>query len=145
VDYKATDRDPIFTSSFWKELFRLAQVQLCMSSAFHPQFDGQTERVNQCLETFLRCFVHLCPKQWLRWIPLVEFWYNSSFHSALGRSPFEVLYGHSPRHFGITDAVASAVPNVESMLEERVTMLSAVRQHLLRAQQCMKAQADKNH
>jgi hypothetical protein len=47
-------RDRVFTNSFWKELFALAQVQLRMSSAYHPQFDGQTERVNQCLETFLR-------------------------------------------------------------------------------------------
>lgn len=57
-----SDRDPIFTSSFWRELFRLAQVTLAMSSAYYPQSDGQTERVNQCLETYLRCFVHSCPR-----------------------------------------------------------------------------------
>ena len=87
------DRDPIFTSQFWRELFRLAQVTLAMSSAYHPQSDGQTERVNQCLETYLRCFVHSCPRQWLKWLPLAEYWYNTSSHSALGRSPFEVLFG----------------------------------------------------
>lgn len=138
------DRDTIFTSSFWRELFRLAQVQLCMSSAYHPQSDGQTERVNQCLETYLRCFMHSCPKKWLSWLSLTEFWYNSSFHSSLGRSPFEVLYGHSPQHFGITDDIVSSVPDVTAMLEERAAMRAAVRQHLLRAQQRMKAQADKN-
>jgi hypothetical protein len=138
-----SDRDRIFTSLFWKELFRLVNTKLCMSSAYHPQSDGQTERVNQCLETFLRCFVHSCPRQWLRWLSLAEYWYNTSLHSSLNRSPFEVLYGHSPRHFGLTPPEASSVPDVDSMLAERATMLDLVRQHLLRAQRRMKQQADK--
>ena len=65
----------------------MAGTKLCMSSAYHPQSDGQTERVNQCLEAFLRCFVHSCPKQWLRWISLAKYWYNTSLHSSLNRSP----------------------------------------------------------
>ena len=138
-----SDRDPVFTSAFWNELFRLAKVQLCLSSAYHPQSDGQTERVNRCLETYLRCFIHSCPKLWLKWLSLAEYWYNTSQHSALGRSPFEVLYGHPPKHFGLSDAVVSSVPDVESMLAERATMVAVVRQHLLRAQQRMKHQADK--
>lgn len=129
-----SNRDPVFTSVFWQELFRLAQVELCLSSAHHPQSNGQTERVNQCLETYLRCFVHSCPRQWLKWISLAEFWYNTSFHSALGRSPFEVLYGHTPKHFGITNEVVSPIPDVASQVAERETMLAAVHQHLLRAQ-----------
>lgn len=68
-----SDRDRIFTSTFWRELFHLAQTTLSMSSAYHPWCDGQTKRVNQCLETFLRCFVHLCPKQWSRWVTLAEY------------------------------------------------------------------------
>lgn len=93
-----SDRDRIFTSKLWQLLFKLAGIQLRMSSAYHPQTDGQTERVNQCLKTFLRCFVHACPARWIQWLPLVEFWYNTSTHSALGRIPFEVLYGYPPRH-----------------------------------------------
>lgn len=122
-----SDRDPIFTSLFWRELFRLAQVTLAMSSAYHPQSDRQTERVNQCLETYLRCFVHSCPRCWIRWLSLAEYWYNTSEHLALGKSPFEVLYGCSPRHFGITDESVSPVPNVATMLAERTTMMAAVR------------------
>lgn len=57
-----TDRDNIFTSTFWKELFSLMGTQLAMSSAYHPQSDGQTERLNQCLEHYLRSMVHTNPK-----------------------------------------------------------------------------------
>jgi hypothetical protein len=60
-----SDRDKIFTSNLWRSLFTMAGVSLQMSSAYHPQSDGQTERVNQCLETFLRCFVHVCPTKWM--------------------------------------------------------------------------------
>jgi hypothetical protein len=84
-----SDRDPVFTSKFWQSLFKLAGTTLKLSSSYHPQTDGPTKRVNQCLETFLRCFVHACPKKWKDWLPAVEFWYNTSFHSSLGRSPFE--------------------------------------------------------
>lgn len=81
-----------------------------MSSAYHPQTDGQMEQVNECMETFLRCFINAAPSKWFK-LHLVEFWYNSSWHSALDRSPFEVLYGCTPRHFGI-DSV-DACPSLE--------------------------------
>ena len=96
-----SDRDRIFTSALWQELFNLSDTQLLMSSSYHPQTDGQTERLNECLEAFLRCGVHSCPKQWHKWIPLDEYWYTTSDHTALGLTPFEVLYGHPPWHFGI--------------------------------------------
>lgn len=59
-----SDRDRIFTSKFWQELFRIADVKLHISSSYHPQYDGQTERLNQTMETFLRCFVNACPSKW---------------------------------------------------------------------------------
>lgn len=94
-----SDIDRVFTSTLWKTLFSLAGVALHMSSAYHPQSDGHTERVNQCLETFLRCFVHACPHKLNDRVHLAEFWYNTSWHSPLNHSPFEILYGYSPRHF----------------------------------------------
>jgi hypothetical protein len=72
-----SDRDRIFTS-LWRELFRLAGVELRMSSAYHPQCDGQTEHVNQCMETFLRCFANAVPTKWFEWLHLAEFWYNTT-------------------------------------------------------------------
>jgi hypothetical protein len=59
-----SDRERIFTSTLWKELFGLSGAQLLMSSSYHPQTDGQTERVNQCLETFLCSFVQASPSKW---------------------------------------------------------------------------------
>lgn len=59
-----SDRDKIFLSNLWQELFKLADVQLRMSLAYHPQTDGQTERVNQCMKTFLRCFINAAPCKW---------------------------------------------------------------------------------
>jgi transposase InsO family protein len=105
-----SDRDRIFTSQLWKHLFSLAGVSQQMSSAYHPQSDGQTERVNQCMETFLRCFVSACPHKWCQWIYLAEYWYNCSLHSFVGYSPFEVLYGYQPKHFGIDAQVVCPVP-----------------------------------
>jgi hypothetical protein len=68
------DRDRVFTSKFWQLLFSLAGTALRMSYSYHPQTDGQTERVNQCLETYLRCFVHACPNRWSSWLSLAEYW-----------------------------------------------------------------------
>jgi len=68
-----SDRDRIFTSKFWSELFRLADVKLQMSSSYHPQSDGQTERLNQSMETFLHCFVNACPSKWSNWLSQAEF------------------------------------------------------------------------
>ena len=138
-----SDRDRIFTSQFWRELFRLVDVSLQMSSSYHPRSDGQTERLNQTLETFLRCFVNACLTKWSSWIALVEFWYNASSHSALGCSPFEALYGYPPRHFGISVLEDVVVPELSSWLQDHQVMSDLIRQHLARAKQRMKRQADK--
>ena len=133
-----SDHDRVFTSKFWQLLFHSAGANLHLSSSYHPQTDGQTERVNQCLETYLRCFVHACPSQWSRWLSLAEFWYNSSTHSALGRSPFEVLYGFPPRHFGLNVDELQDVPDLHDWMQQRELMQSVVKQHLLRANARMK-------
>jgi hypothetical protein len=109
-----SDRDRIFTSTVWQELFKLADTTLNMSSSYHPQTDGQPERLNQCLETYLRCMIHSCPNKWSTWLPLAEFWYNTTYHSALGKSPFEVLYGKQPKHFDLSEGVHCKAPELNT-------------------------------
>lgn len=65
-----TDRDSLFTSTIWQSLFKSLGVELHLTSAYHPQTDGQTERVNQCLENYLRCMCFTSPKRWHYWLSL---------------------------------------------------------------------------
>jgi hypothetical protein len=74
-----SDRDPVFTSKLWTELFSLAGVKLCLSSVFRPQTDGQSEVTNCILGVYLRCLAGDRPRSWLRWLPWAEFCYNSSY------------------------------------------------------------------
>ena len=128
-----SDRNRVFTSTVWQQLFQLSDTKLMMSSSYHPQIDGQTERLNQCVECFLRCTVHSCPKQWSKWISVAEFWYNTSTHSVLGKSPFEVLYGYPPRKLGIANLQLCTIPNLEQWLTDREFLSQLVKQQLLRS------------
>jgi hypothetical protein len=110
-----SDRDKVFTSLLWKELFKLASTELCMSSAYHPQSDGQTKCVNQCIEGYLRCFIHCCPTAWSKWLHLAEYWYNICDHSALKLTPFEVLYAQTPRHIDPNQDVI--VPELDTWIQ----------------------------
>lgn len=88
-----SDRDTIFISQVWNEFFKLQGVLLNKSSAFHPQTNSQSEIVNKSLDTYLRCMCCEKPTPWSKWIPLAEWWYNTSFHSAIKATPFEMVYG----------------------------------------------------
>ena len=88
-----SDKDTKFPSSFWKSLMAGLETKLLFSTTYHPQTNGQTERVNQTLEDMLRMHVMHQPKKWEDYLPLVEFAYNNGYQESLKMSPFEVLYG----------------------------------------------------
>ena len=88
-----SERDSKFTSNFWKGLFKEFETSLNLSIAYHPQTDGQIERVNQVIEDMLRMYVMDQPSRWESYLYLVEFAYNNGYHASLKMSPFEALYG----------------------------------------------------
>ena len=83
-----SDRDSIFTSSFWRELQGALGTKLNLSTTYHPQTDGQTERVNQVLEDMLRMYVMDNQVKWEEYLHLVEFAYNNGHYSSLGMPPY---------------------------------------------------------
>ncbi|GKE36301.1 putative reverse transcriptase domain-containing protein, partial [Tanacetum coccineum] len=92
-----SDRDSKFTSHLWKSLNQALGTQLDMSTAYHPQMDGQSERTIQTFEDMLCAYVIDFGKGWDRHLPLVEFSYNNSYHTSINAAPFEALYGRKCR------------------------------------------------
>ena len=92
-----SDRDPRFTSRFWKGLQLALGNRLNFSTSFHPQTYGQSERLIQVLEDMLRGCVMEFPGSWDRYIPLMEFSYNNSYQASIAISPYEALYGRRCR------------------------------------------------
>ncbi|KAI5343165.1 hypothetical protein L3X38_011041 [Prunus dulcis] len=127
------DRDPVFVSDFWKEFFKLHDVALRMSSGYHPQTDGQTEVVNRCLETYLRCFAAAQPKKWLLWLSWAEFSYNTAYHTSTKLTPFEVVYGQPPPMVTPYEPSTTRFANVDRSLAARDRMLTMQKSNLLMA------------
>ncbi|MCO5575432.1 hypothetical protein L7F22_029233 [Adiantum nelumboides] len=128
-----SDRDAKFTSKFWKAVFQSLGTLLNLSSAYHPKTDGQTERVNQVMEDMLRAYCGQQPHNWIKFLPLVEFAYNSSYHRSLQMSLFKALYGQDcliPLRFADPSL---PVPAAKHTLEEMDQQLRLIRENLKRA------------
>ena len=116
-----TDRDKLFTSTFWQSLMNLMGVYHKMSTSYHPQTDGQTERINQIVEQYLRCYIDYGQTNWVKLLPMAQFAYNSSFQETIKMTPFEANYSYCPaayhepktgaRHAHFTEVDAQLIKN----------------------------------
>lgn len=108
-----SDRGSIFTSAFWQSLLQSLSIKSSMSTAFHPQTDGQTERVNGILEQYLRAYVNYQQDDWVSLLPFAEFSYNNAVQSSTRHAPFHATYGFHPRSsvFQVTPGVSDVLPS----------------------------------
>ncbi|GBE77937.1 hypothetical protein SCP_0108190 [Sparassis crispa] len=134
-DQIISDRGPQYASKVFQELNRLLQIRSSMSTAYHPQTDGETERVNQELEIYLRLYCGNNPETWADRLPDLEFCHNTREHSARKMSPFRIMMGYEPR--GLPSVfLTTNIPSVESRLDMlQKIRLEALAMHELARQQ----------
>jgi hypothetical protein len=138
-----SERDPRFTSAFWQEVTVLLGTRTVMSSSFHPQTDGQTERVNQTLETYLQHFVSVGLNDWDTLLSRAEFAHNAAINETIRTAPFKLTYGYHPRT-PMGEVLEVVNPSSAAFVERLQSSLSFARKCLIAAQQRQKAFANKN-
>ena len=119
--------------------------KLRMSTAFHPQTDGQSEAVNKTISMHLRCITGDRPRAWLDWLPWAEYVYNTAYHSALRTTPFDMVYGRPPPALITYNPATARTATVDTLLQERDSFITDVRECLLQAQEHAKCHYDAHH
>ena len=116
-DVIISDRGPQFTSKMFQELCKLLKIDQRLSTAYHPQTDGQTERANQELEAYLRIFCGNEPRQWTTYLPMAEFAHNNRAHETSKLTPFQILYGTEPKGIPTSFQRIKAPDNERRLME----------------------------
>jgi hypothetical protein len=137
-----SDRDTLFVSEFWRSFQKEMGTTLAMSTAYHPQTDGQTERVNQILEDLLRACVIDFGGSWEDHLPLVEFSYNNSYQASIRMAPYEALYGRPCRSPGCWTEVGEKLLLGPEIIQETTEKITLIRERMKAAQSRQKAYAD---
>jgi len=140
-----SDRGPIMNSKYWETFNHYLSTMRVMSSAFHPETDGQTERQNQVLEQYLRCFCSLEQENWAQWLSIAEYAYNDSVHSVTGITPFRAYTGLDPRGPGWPDRALGdgESPLAHGAAAKVLSLQQECRTKILAAQAYQKKYADK--
>ncbi len=137
-----SDRGPQFVSKFWQEFCKLLGATVSLSSGFHPQRNGQTERANQDLERVLRCLVSKNPSSWCQQLSMVEYAHNSLPVSSTGLSPFKCSLGYQPPIFPSLESEV-AVPSAHAFVQRCRHTWSRARETLLQVGARTKAKTDR--
>ncbi|KAJ0752560.1 putative nucleotidyltransferase, Ribonuclease H [Helianthus annuus] len=138
-----SDRDARFTSELWQAMHKSFGSRLDMSTAYHPQTDGQSERTIQTLEDMLRACVIDFGNGWEKHLPLVEFSYNNSYHTSIQAAPFEALYGRKCRSPLCWAEVGDSQITGPEIVVDATEKIAQIRQCMAAARDCQKAYADK--
>ncbi|GJU07648.1 hypothetical protein Tco_1124078 [Tanacetum coccineum] len=138
-----SDRDGRFVSQFWQSLQEAFGTQLDMSTAYHPETDGQSERTIQTLEDMLRACVIDFGKGWDRHLPLIEFSYNNSYHTSIKAAPFEALYGRKCRSPICWAEVGDAQLTGPEIVRETTEKIIQIKHRLQASRDRQKCYADK--
>lgn len=142
-DVLISDRDPRFQSLVWEQLCHRFRIKRAMSSAYHPQSHGQTERVNRTLEQMLRTYIQSDEREWERLLPALELAYNTTSHSSTELSPFEVMIGQNPITAADLDVVGNLSPTLTPLMTKLFQQLcDCAGGHILRAKWQQKLHAD---
>jgi hypothetical protein len=141
-----SDRGPLMNSKHWDTFLHYLNARRVLTSAFHPQTDGQTERQNQTLEQYLRCYCTLEQDDWALWISVGEFAYNDSVHSTTGVTPFQAYHGRHPRGADWPDMTQGEgeSPMALSLAEKVIELQQECRRKIKAANNYQKAYADKH-
>jgi hypothetical protein len=131
-----SDRDSKFTSNFWRGLFKGFGTNLNFSTTYHPQLDGQIERVNQVIENILRMYVMDKPSKWEGYLHLVEFAYNNGYQVSLKMNPFEALYGRK------CNILVSWNNSTDKVVHE-IELFKEMEEHMVKIKQNLKATQDR--
>ncbi|GJY48084.1 putative reverse transcriptase domain-containing protein [Tanacetum coccineum] len=136
------DRDPRFTSNFWRSFQKAMGTRLDMSTAYHPETDGQSERTIQTLEDMLRACVIDFGNGWEGHLPLIEFSYNNSYHASIKAAPFEALYGRKCRSPVCWAEVGDARLTGPELVHETTEKIVQIKQRMQAARDRQKSYAD---
>jgi hypothetical protein len=142
-----SDRDPRFVGHFWQALWKCLGTKLAMSTAFHPQTDGQTERANRTLEEMLRPYVNFLQTDWDEHLVAAELAINGAKHASTGFTPFYLNYGREvpvPLDLALEESRLTKQPNAAERIQQLHRDLERARENLLRAQQRQAKYADQH-